>query len=379
MNIDKKTDILITCSRGIAPFLEREIRGLGFPVVSSHATGVITTGSLRDTYRLNLELRTAFNVLFLLKAFRCVSPAELYNKVYQIQWDDIIPKDEYISVVSRVSNPKIKNSMFASQKLKDALVDRMLKLTGSRPNSGPDRNGMVLNLYWKDDRAWLYINTSGTKLSDRGYRKIPLQAPMQETLAAAVLMASGYDGSSDLVNPMCGSGTLAIEAALIALGKAPGLLRSNFGFMHIKGHDDPYWRGLRKDTLERSERKISHKIIATDIREEAVKAASKNAMTGGVDHLIEFGSCDFRETPVPESEGIVLLNPEYGERMGKIKELEKTYSGIGDFFKQKCTGFTGHIFTGNLDLAKKVGLRTDERIPFYNGSIECRLLKYDIY
>jgi putative N6-adenine-specific DNA methylase len=379
MNIDKNSDILVTCARAMTPLLEKEISALGFPVISSHATGLVTTGSLRDTYRLNLELRTAFNVLYLIKAFRCVSPADLYNKVYQIEWDNIIPRDEYVSVVSRVSNPKIKNSMFASQKLKDAFVDRMMKLTGSRPDTGPDRGGMVLNLYWKDDKAWLYINTSGTKLSDRGYRKIPLQAPMQETLAAAVLMAAGYNGSMNLVNPMCGSGTLAIEAALIALGKAPGLLRSNFGFMHIKGHDDLYWQDLRKSTLKKSAKNIPRKITATDIREKAVKASVKNAMTAGVDHLIEFASCDFRDTPVLAGKSIILLNPEYGERMGKVKDLQRTYSEIGDFFKRQSTGNTGYIFTGNPDLSKKVGLRTSERVPFFNGSIECRLLKYDIY
>ncbi|MDP8299819.1 MAG: class I SAM-dependent RNA methyltransferase [Candidatus Tantalella remota] len=379
MDLDYTNNILITCARGISPFLKDEVSSLGFTVDSSHDTGVVIRSAFRDTYRLNLELRTAFNVLFLLKEFRCVSAKDLYNKGYQLPWEDIISEDEYVSVVSQVSNPKIKNTMFSNQKLKDAIVDRILKKTGRRPNSGPDRRNVVINLYWKDSKAWVYINTSGTKLSDRGYRKIPLNAPMQETLASAVLLASGYNGTGNLVNPMCGSGTIAIEAAIMALKKAPGLLHSNYGFMHLKNYDKEYWQGLRKDALARSGKKLPALIIATDIRKEAVDAAVKNAKTCGVDHLIDFKVCDFRETDMPSGGGEIILNPEYGTRMGDEKKLADTYKEIGDFFKQKCGGYSGYIFTGNLSLAKKVGLRASKRIPFHTGDIECRLLEYDIY
>ena len=379
MELNYINKILITCARGISPFLENEIKTLGFAIESSHDTGVVIRSEFIDTYRLNLELRTAFNVLFLLKEFRCVSPDDLYNKTHQMQWEDIIPEDEYISVVSQVSNPKIKNTMFSNQKLKDAIVDRMVKKTGSRPNSGPDRRNIVINLYWKDDKAWIYLNTSGTKLADRGYRRIPLQAPMQETLASAVLIASEYTGDKNLINPMCGSGTIAIEAALIALRKAPGLLHSNYGFMHLKNYDQEYWQDLRKKALKKSEKKPQHLIIATDIREEAVDAAIKNAKTCGVDHLIDFKVCDFRDTDIPAESSTIIINPEYGERMGDIRKLTEIYKAIGDFLKHKCPGYAGFVFTGNLDLAKKIGLRSNKRIPFFTGNIECRLLKYEIH
>ncbi len=379
MDLNYTNNILITCAHGISPFLENEITSLGFTVESSHDTGVVIRSKFINTYKLNLELRTAFNVLFLFKEFRCVSPDDLYSKTYQLPWENIIPENEYISVVSQVSNPKIKNTMFSNQKLKDAIVDRMMKKTGQRPDSGPDRQNIVINLYWKNDKAWVYLNTSGTKLSDRGYRKIPLEAPMQETLASAVLMATGYNGTEHLINPMCGSGTLAVEAALISLNKAPGLLRSNYGFMHFKNHDKQYWQTLRKEALDLSKKTIAFKIVATDIRNKAVDAAIKNAKTAGVDHLIEFKTCDFADTAIPDGTGKILLNPEYGERMGSIEKLVSTYKGIGDFFKQKCTGYTGYIFTGNRPLSKKVGLHARKRIPFYNGEIECRLLEYEIY
>jgi putative N6-adenine-specific DNA methylase len=379
MDHNHKNKILITCARGITPFLEKEVRTLGFAVESSHDTGIVINSEFINTYKLNLELRTAYNVLFLLREFRCVSPADLYNKAYQIMWDRFIPRDEYISVVSRVSNPKVKNVMFANQKLKDAIVDRMLKRTGYRPDSGPKRRNIVINLYWKDDKAWIYLNTSGIKLADRGYRKIPLKAPMQETLASAVLIASGYTEKENLVNPMCGSGTIAIEAALIALNKAPGLLRSQYALTHLKDFDEQYWKKLREEALLSAAKKIPRRIIATDIREEAVNAAIKNAKTCGVDHLIEFKVRDFRDTEIPDDGGKVIFNPEYGMRMGKKEKLVETYKNIGDFFKQKCAGYSGFIFTGNPDLAKKVGLKTSERVPFYSGEIECRLLRYEVY
>jgi putative N6-adenine-specific DNA methylase len=264
-------------------------------------------------------------------------------------------------------------------KCKDAIVDRIRGKCGRRPDSGPDKNSVVVHLYWKEDRCSVYFDTSGIALSMRGYRKIPMTAPMQETLAAAVIMATGWNGKSNFVNPMCGSGTLVIEAALIALGKAPGLLRSNYGFMHLRGFDKSLWSELRMKTKKMTKRVLSHKIIATDKSREAVEAARKNAATAGVEHLIDFSVCDYAMAEPPDGGGIVVLNPEYGERMGKVRELEDVYRGIGDFFKQKCGGYTGYIFTGNLDLAKKVGLRAKRRIPFFSSSIECRLLEYELY
>jgi putative N6-adenine-specific DNA methylase len=202
---------------------------------------------------------------------------------------------------------------------------------------------------------------------------------MQETLAAAVILATHWSGEGNFVNPMCGSGTLAIEAAMIALNKAPGLLRNNYGFMHLNGFNESFWKALRKRGRAGAKSSLNGRIIATDISQQAVEAAKKNAGTAGVDHLIEFGVCDFSETLIPEAKGIVILNPEYGERLGEMEKLKETYKRIGDFFKKRCKGYRGYIFTGNFDLVKKVGLRTKRRIPFFNANIECRLLEYDLY
>jgi putative N6-adenine-specific DNA methylase len=379
MNFAETRPIRITCAPELSEYVRAEIEEMGFPILGVERTSVDTTGTLSDTMRMNLRLRTAHHVLYLLKEGHCSSPEDLYDVTGSIPWENIIAPDGYLSIQSRVDNPTINNWMFASLKAKDAIVDRIMEKTGMRPDSGPDRRGVVVNLYWKNDDCWMYLNTSGQKLADRGYRRIPHKAPMQESLAAGVLMATGYTGEQPLINPMCGSGTLAIETALMATGRAPGLLRGNFGLMHVIGFDNDAWQATRRDVTKLRRKNQPAPIIATDHDPGAIKAAQQNAKTAGVDHLIQFGVCDFAETPIAAPPGIVLLNPEYGERLGDVPELEKTYERIGDFFKQKCKGHTGYIFTGNRDLAKRVGLRVGRKIVFWNAKIECRLFKYELY
>ncbi len=375
----QKSKMVITCAKGIPPFLKEEVLSLGLPILSEGIAGIETEGTMDDAIKLNLLLRTGQRVLFLLEEFDAKGPDELYKKMLRIKWEDCIPENGYICVTSSVETPTIKDSRFANLKSKDAIVDRMNEKCGRRPDSGPKRDRTVIHLYWKDEACQVYLDTSGEPLSRRGYRRIPLRAPMQETLAAAVILATDWQGNGNFVNPMCGSGTLAIEAAMIALNKAPGLLRNNYGFMHLKGLHKSSWDALRKKASAVAKKSLEGKIIAADISKEAVEAAKKNAATAGVERLIEFGVCDFSETPVPEGGGIVILNPEYGERLGKVEELKETYKGIGDYFKKRCKGYRGYIFTGNLDLAKRVGLRTRRRIPFFNSNIECRLLEYELY
>ena len=378
MDIEKKNTILVTCGPGLAVYLRSELEEFGFAIEAEHEGGVTVRGTGLDAMKLNLHLRTAYNVLYLLKEFECESPTQLYKTINSMPWEEMISPDEYLSVVSRINTPSVDNSMFASMKVKDAIVDRVSEKVGRRPDSGSSRDCLVYHLYWQREKCWFYLNTSGQKLSDRGYRKIPCDAPLRECLAAGIVMATEYDGTAPFVSPMCGSGTLAIEAALIGAGRACGLLRNNFGFMHELGFDKETWQSLRRQA-KKVRRKDIEPIIATDISKEAVRAAQKNAMTAGVDHLIEFGVCDFADTQVPAGSGIVVMTPEYGMRMGDEKQLAALYERMGDYFKQNCAGYTGYIFTGNMNLAKKVGLRTSKRIPFYNGDIECRLLKYELY
>lgn len=418
----QKSKILVTCPKGVSPYLKTEIEALGFPILAELDTAIQIEGTLEDTLILNLHLRTAQRVLYQLETLSVNTPGSLYGKLNAIPWETLLHdsgKTAYVCVTSIVDNPLITDSRFVNVKVKDAIVDRIRDKCGRRPDSGPDKDKAVIHVYWKNDQAYVYLDTSGERLSLRGYRKIPLQAPMQETLAAAVIIATGWKGKGAFINPMCGSGTLAIEAAFIALNRAPGLLRNNYGFMFIKGFPEALWQALRKKAKDSTKKKLPAKIIATDIDKKAVLAAGQNAQTAGIEHLIEFDTCSYENTPIPEDGGIIILNPPYGERMGGISDkveyrssnkeeatrgrriitrkdsdrtdkgsytkaigtqiLEATYQGIGDFFKKIGGRYRGYIFTGNLEMVKKVGLRTKQRIIFYNGEIECRLLEYELY
>jgi putative N6-adenine-specific DNA methylase len=234
-------------------------------------------------------------------------------------------------------------------------------------------------LYWKEDEAEVFIDTSGETLAKHGYRLHPGRAPMMEALASATLMAAQWKGDTPFVNPMCGSGTLAIEAALIASRRAPGLYRDRYAFMYIKDYREADYREARERITAQVLTSFDHRIIASDISEGSVKQARFNAKQAGVEKFIEFHVCDFADTPLPQPPGVIFFNPEYGERMGELQELEKTYERLGDYMKQKCAGYTGYVFTGNLELAKKIGLKPKRRFEFFSAKIDCRLLMYELY
>jgi 23S rRNA G2445 N2-methylase RlmL len=379
MDFKKLNQILVTCAKGVSPVLKTELEKFEYEVHHETSLGVFIRGSLEDAIYLNMSLRTGLRVLYLVDKFQAQTPDDLYRHVSAMPWEDVLYPDGFFSITSSVSNEYIQDSRFANLKCKDAVVDRLQESFGRRPDTGPDRSKAVLFMYWKDNECSIYIDTSGEPLSRRGYRKIPMKAPMQESLAAATLLAAGWTGDGHFINPMCGSGTVAIEAALIALNRGPGLLRHNFGFMHIRGYEKDDYTAIRKKVNSQSKKQIPFKIIVSDIDNGAVAGARQNARTAGVEHLCEFQRCDFRDTPLPEGKGAVYLNPAYGVRLEEEKLLEKTYAAIGDFFKQQCQGYFGYIFTGNLSLAKKVGLKTKRRLTFYNGPIEARLLEYEIY
>ncbi|HVD97918.1 MAG TPA: hypothetical protein VNB90_06910 [Cytophagaceae bacterium] len=374
-----KGKIVITCPKRINVWLKSELISLGYTELEESHMSIRLQGTMEDCMKLNLYLRTGHSVLFLVEEFFAKTPDDLYNEMIRIPWEKYIDVDGYFSVTSFSDNPEILDSRFPNLKCKDAIADRITSKKGSRPNSGPDRHKTVINLHWRDNHAAVYIDTSGETIAKHGYRKIPFKAPLQESLAAALILASRWDKHSTFINPMCGSGTLAIEAALFAQNRAPGLLRSNFGFMHVLGFDAERWEVLRKEARLAATKNLNFKIIASDLNEDAIQAAKRNAATAGVDHVIDFICCDFRETPVPETAGVVMINPEYGERLGEVTELQTIYKEIGDFFKKKCGGYFGYVFTGNLDLGKQVGLKPKRKIEFYNSKIDCRLLEFELY
>ena len=373
-----KTTILVTAPKGLTSFLRSEIEALKYRIAWAGPTALEIEGSFVDAMKLNLHLRTAHHVMYLLKRFSCSSPQELYRVVNSIPWETMISPQEYISITSNVSHPSIRDSRFANMKCKDAIVDRIAQRKGRRPDSGPQKDRAVIHLFWHNDHARIYLDTSGESLSKRGYRKYPLFAPMQETLAAAVIMASGWKNGENFVNPMCGSGTIAIEAAFMGSNIAPGLVRKHFGFMHTKLFDGENWERMVQNAKNEMQ-KCRSTIIASDIDNSAVEYARKNGSFADVQDMIEFECKDFSKTRIPQGGGVVIVNPEYGMRLGEEKDLEQTYRGIGNFFKYSCTGYRGFVFTANTKLAGKIGLKSRRKIKFQSGKIECRLYQYDLY
>ncbi len=361
------------------PYLAAEIRALGYTVEEEQEAGVSLRGSLNDAMKLNLHLRTAHRVLYLLDQFTARDADMLYTHVNRLPWETCLDPDGYFSVNASVQNETINDTRFPALRCKDAIVDRMREMTGRRPESGSEQDRLVVFLYWNGDEVRLYLDTSGQPLSRRGYRKRTVLAPMQETLAAGVVIATGWDGSCHLVNPMCGSGTIAIEAALAALNRPAGGLRDNFGFMHIKGYPRESWAALQREATRGQKTKLAVRILASDLDPKAVSAARENALAAGVQDSIEFSVCDFIHAAVPDGRMCVILNPEYGERMGETNELITTYRAIGDFFKKRCAGSMAYVFTGNMTLAKQVGLRSKRRLTFFNSQLECRLLEFELW
>ncbi|HYD23106.1 MAG TPA: class I SAM-dependent RNA methyltransferase [Flavipsychrobacter sp.] len=370
--------ITITCNKRLAPYVEQEVRELGFEIEDTFVTGVHIIGTINDCIKLNLNLRCASQVLYSLGQFDAVNADDLYENIVQYPWEDLLKN--YFSITSNVMNDTINNSMFANLRVKDAIVDRMRDATGKRPETGSELIGAVIHLFWKNETAEVFVDTSGDSLARHGYRKLPGKAPMLEALAAATILATKWDRKSPFINPMCGSGTLAIEAALIATRQKPGLFRTNYAFMHLQGYEEQVYDKEMALLEEQITDVAGLRIIATDYDAMAIENARKNAIAAGVLKMIEFTKCDFAETEVPQGEaGIMMVNPEYGERLGEETELEATYARIGDFMKQQCKGYHGYIFTGNMELAKKIGLKAKRRIEFYNSKIDCRLLEYELY
>ncbi|MEO7530319.1 MAG: class I SAM-dependent RNA methyltransferase [Sediminibacterium sp.] len=372
--------IIITCHKWLSPALQAEVKELGFTVVRAFQTGVELEGTLEDCIRLNVNLRCASQVMYSLKAFTCNDPDELYNNLLPVAWETFIAPDGYFSVTSNVFHPTIQTNLFANLRVKDAVVDRMRNKTGKRPSTGSELSGVVVYLFWKHEEAEIFLDTSGETLAKHGYRKLPGKAPMLEALAAATILSTKWNRQAPFVNPMCGSGTLAIEAALIATNRRPGLLRDSYAFMHVLGYQKEAY-DKEKTAIEEKVKEVQGlQIIASDRSELAISIARTNAAAAGIENLLRFEIVDFEKTTIPqEANGVIMFNPEYGERLGDEIELNATYAAMGDFLKNQCKGYTGYVFTGNLDLAKKIRLKPSRRIEFFNATIDCRLLEYELY
>jgi 23S rRNA G2445 N2-methylase RlmL len=374
-----QSKIVCTCAPEMQHALARELEGLGFTPDHIDKKAVTVSGTFDDVYLLNHCLRTANRVLFHLFSFNAATPEALYTSIHQFEWEKWIPLSGYFRVDSFTRNDFIRDTRFANLKVKDAIVDRFQRIYNRRPDTGSAFTGAVVFVHWVLDKVQVYVDTSGESIARHGYRQKGGSAPMLENLAAALVMDTGWDQNSWFINPMCGSGTLAIEAAMMYADIYPGKKKRHYAYMGLRPYRESECEKRLKALHLHAGSKLKKLIIASDHDKRAIEAARFNATNAGVDHLIEFHHCDFAKTPIPEGAGIVILNPEYGIRLGEEHMLKDQYKAIGDFLKQHCAGKKGFVFTGNMALSKSVGLRSSRRIPFMNGDIECRLMEYELY
>ena len=395
---DRNYPIIISCAKNLSAWTEIEVRDMGYSPIEVTENTVVVRGSMRDVMRLNLMLRTAHRVLVPLLRTTCRNIRDLYESVKSIDWENLLEADGYFSVSSVVHNYTIRDTRIPSLYTKDAIADRMREICQRRPDSGGENIGAAVFVYWERDEVVIYLDTSGEPLSKRGYRKIPGSAPMQETLAAACIMATRWNRNSPFLSPMCGSGTPAIEAAMMAMNKAPGSLKGHFAFQSIRGYNrmisgesapnvaprqrngatpEQIWKEIVLEAKGKEKTEGIPRIVATDISPEAVENAHYNAIAAGVAPFIEFNACDFADTPIPDEKGTIFFNPEYGIRLGDPKELAPVYKRIGTFMNEKCHGWTGSLLTGSPELSHLVNLYYKTRIPFFNGPIDCRLFIYE--
>ena len=380
MNIyEEKRRILITAPRYIAKVTAQEIENLGYEFKTEKDNALSLRGTFKEALHLNLWLRTAHKVLFHLFDGHAADLDEYYDLMKDFAWEDWIPAEGYISVSSASHNDTIRDTRLPNMKAKDAIVDRLLEINGFRPDSGSETDNTVLFVYWNRNKVSVYVDTSGTPLSKRGYRHQPHKAPLQETLAAALILKSEWDPNSHFVNPMCGSGTLAIEAFLIGTNSAPGLYRENFGFMHVLPYKEEVWNELQDEARKVQKPLTEGMIIATDIDPEAIEAAKGNAERARVGAHIIFRICDFRDTMIPVGKGSIIMNPEYGERLGKDKQLEKIYAAIGSLFKRRCHGYSCNIISSSPELLENIRLQAKSRHKFFNANLDAELVTYEIF
>jgi putative N6-adenine-specific DNA methylase len=373
------TRYFATCARGTEPVLADELRALGAADVAPGRGGVGFAGDRALLYRANLWLRTAIRVLRPVLEAPVSSPDELYEAVRSVEWSRYMTPDHTLAVDCNVRDSQITHSKYAALRTKDAICDQFLERRGRRPSVDVEEPMIGLNLHVYRNQAVLSLDSSGESLHKRGYRPILTRAPLNEALAAALVLLTGFRGETAFADPLCGSGTLPIEAAWIALRRPPGLTRRRFGFQSWMDYDVGLWTELRDEARRGVRKQLLAPVIGSDARRDAIEFSKTNARAAGIGHLVRFEVRDVRDFRPPEGPpGVILCNPPYGERIGEEKELRALYQTLGGVFRERCAGWTAYVFTGNARLARQLGLEPAAQVPLFNGKIPCRLLRFDL-
>lgn len=372
----REKEFIATTMFGLEEILASELRELGATDVTVLNRAVSFNGSQAILYKVNIGSRTAMRVLKNLKSFRVKGEDSLYDAIYNMRWEDHFSIKDSFMVNSSVNSPLFSHSLFVSQRTKDAIADRFRKLTNLRPSVNTSDPDITINIHISNDRVDVSLDSSGEPLFKRGYRSAQYIAPLNEVLAAGMIMMTGWDGTKPLIDPMCGSGTLPIEAALIAKKIPPGVFRTKFGFMHWKDFDDVLFNRILESMLNPVDLKAQ--IFASDISPEAVDLTQKNVKKALLDEFIHVSNIDFHQLNPPSDGGLVIMNPPYGERL-KEDEINLFYKSIGDTLKKNFSGYEAWVLSGNPEALKYFGLRPDKKIELLNGSIKCKFQRFSLY
>jgi putative N6-adenine-specific DNA methylase len=370
-----------TTQFGLEQILSEELIQLGAVIDKIGSRAVEFTGNKQLMYEATLWCRTAMRILKPFASFYAKDEKALYREVGRIDWQKYIGSDQTFAITSVVNRSTFEHSLFVAQLTKDAIVDQFRDRTGKRPNVDVQHPDISLHLHMLDNEVTLSLDAAGTSLHRRGYRNQHHAASVNEVLAAGLLLLTGWDGRKPLIDPMCGSGTLLTEAAMIAQRIAPGLYQPNkFSFENWPDFDRALWESLKIDASSARLDEPQAYIKGSDISPEAVEMARQNVESANLEDYVRLSVGDVREAkPAKGDAGIIIMNPPYGDRIGQEAEMVALYKSIGDTLKTHFQGFDAYIFTGNLSAAKSVGLKTSRKIPLYNGPIDCRLLKYELY
>lgn len=357
----------------------KELSDLGAEETRSCFRGIYFKADKKTFYKITYMTRLASRILAPLVTFPCDSSDILYKTGKKIKWEDIIPFKKTFAVKANVSDSSITHSQFASLRLKDAIVDYFRERTGKRPNVEKLFPDTLINLHIRKDQADISLDASGAApLHKRGYREATVEGPMQETIAAALIGFTGWDGSTPLYDPMCGSGTLLCEALMHYSNIPAGIFREKFGLEIMPDFNRELWQQV-KDTCNSSIKELPEHIISgSDISEDAVTAAKTNLMGLHFGRRIPVSQKDFRSIPAINN-SIIVINPPYGIRMGKNQNLNLLYKELGDFLKQKCKGATAYIYFGDPGYISKMGIKAAWKKPLKAGGLDGRLVRYDMY
>ncbi len=368
-----------TVARGLEELAAAELTELGATAVTPDFCGVQFQGDGALLYRVNLWARLPFRILQTLTTFPCQTGEDLYDQIYRFDWAPWLSPQATLAVSATGKTRALNHTHFTALQVKNAIVDQQRQRWGQRSTVDVAQPDVQINLHLHRDRATLSLDSSGGSLHRRGYRPAVGQAPLKESLAAALIRLSGWQPEQPFFDPLCGSGTLPIEAAMVALNRAPGLNRDRFGFHTWPNFDPDLWQQCRQDAIAAQRAVFPAFIGGSDGDRAIVIQARSNAKQCDLGGLLQFQTQDLSQVEPPADRGVLMCNPPYGERLGKDSDLGAFYQLLGQVLKTRFSGWTAYVLSGNRALSTAIGLKSSRRWPVYNGTLPCQLLEYELY